>query len=51
MTSGHHHSHRPVRTRDESQSPISELDRSLEPAPPAPIAATAENEQYDENEQ
>jgi hypothetical protein len=51
MTSGPPSFARPVRTRDENQPPIGELDRSLEPAPPAPIAATAENEQYDENEQ
>ena len=37
--------------RDESQTPISELGRSLEPAPPAPIAAAPENQQYDENDQ
>ena len=48
---GHHHSHVPVRTQDERQTPISGLGGSLEPAPPAPIAAATENQQYDENDQ
>jgi hypothetical protein len=45
----HRHAH--VRTRDESQTPINGLGGSLEPAAPTPIAATTENQQYDENDQ
>jgi hypothetical protein len=51
MTSGGTSFARPECARDEAQTPISELGRNLEPAPPAPITPAAENHQCDENDQ
>lgn len=51
MTSGAPSFARSVRTRDESQTPISGLGSGSEPAAPAPITAATENQQYNENDQ
>jgi hypothetical protein len=51
MTSGGTSFARLVCARDKAQTPISELGRNLEPAPPAPITPAAENHQCDENDQ
>jgi hypothetical protein len=43
-----HHSKCP---RNEHWTPMSGVALSLEPATPAPVAATAENQQHDENDE